>query len=155
MLVVAYDNRSEFEIAETILEEIEDAMVRTLLHQEIAVECEVSFSFVSAAEIKDLNREYRDKDVVTDVLSFPMHDDFIRNRETIIKENPFLPLLLGDIVICVQQAETQAQEYGNTLTRELSYLSVHSVLHLLGYDHMEEDEKAVMRSIEKEIMGDD
>ena len=80
MLVVAYDNRSNFEIAETILEEIEDAMVRTLLHQEIEVECEVSFSFVSAAEIKDLNSEYRGKDAVTDVLSFPMYEDFIRNK---------------------------------------------------------------------------
>lgn len=155
MLVVAYDNRSEFEVTDPILEEIEDAMVRTLLNQEIAVECEVSFSFVSAAEIKDLNRVYRGKDVVTDVLSFPMHEDFIGNRQTILKENPFLPLLLGDIVICVQQAETQAKEYGNTLTRELSYLSVHSILHLLGYDHMAEDEKAVMRRIEKDIMGDD
>lgn len=155
MLVVAYDNRSEFEIADAILEEIEDAMVRTLLDQEIEVECEVSFSFVSAAEIKNLNAEYRGKDMVTDVLSFPMYEDFIFHYGIIIKENPFLPLLLGDIVICVQQAETQAQEYGNTLTRELSYLSVHSILHLLGYDHMEEDEKAAMRQVEKEIMGED
>lgn len=155
MLVVAYDNRSEIEIADSILEELEDAMVRTLLHQEIEVECEVSFSFVSTTEIKELNREYRDKDAVTDVLSFPMYEAFIRNRETIIKNNPFLPLLLGDVVICIEQAETQAQEYGNTLNRELSYLSVHSILHLLGYDHMEDDEKSQMRRIEKEIMGDD
>jgi len=155
MLIVAYDNRSNFEIADPILEEIEDAMVRTLLDQEIEVECEVSFSFVSVDEIKKLNAEYRDKDVVTDVLSFPMYEDFIVHREAIIKDNPFLPLLLGDIVICIQQAERQAKEYGNTLTRELSYLSVHSVLHLLGYDHMEDDEKSAMRRIEKEIMGDD
>ncbi|PKM58744.1 MAG: rRNA maturation RNase YbeY [Firmicutes bacterium HGW-Firmicutes-4] len=155
MLVVAYDNRSEIEIADAILEELEDAMVRTLLHQEIEVECEVSFSFVSTAEIKELNRDYRDKDAVTDVLSFPMYEAFILNRETIIKNNPFLPLLLGDVVICLEQAETQAQEYGNTLTRELSYLSVHSILHLLAYDHMEDDEKSQMRRIEKEIMGDD
>lgn len=155
MLVVVYDNRSEFEIADIILEELEDAMVRTLLDQEIEVECEVSFSFVSVDEIKNLNAEYRGKDMVTDVLSFPMYEDFIVHREEIIKNNPFLPLLLGDIVICIQQAETQAKEYGNTLTRELSYLSVHSILHLLGYDHMEDDEKSAMRCIEKEIMGDD
>lgn len=154
MLVVAYDNRSEFEIEDAILEEIEDFMVRTLLHQEIGVECEVSFSFVKAEEIKSLNAEYRGKNAVTDVLSFPMYEDFINNRETIIKENRFLPLLLGDIVICVQQAKTQAEEYGNTLTRELCYLSVHSVLHLLGYDHMEDDEKSVMRIIEKDLMDD-
>lgn len=155
MLVVVYDNRSEFEIEDAMLEEIEDAMVRTMIHQEIGVECEISFSFVKAIEIKNLNAEYRGKEAVTDVLSFPMHEDFINKREAVIKENPFLPLLLGDIVICVQQAKAQAEEYGNTLTRELSYLSVHSVLHLLGYDHMEDDEKAVMRSIEKDIMGDD
>ncbi len=155
MLVVAYDNRSQFEIDQAILEEIEDAMVRILLHQEIEVECEISFSFVSADEIKKLNRDYRGKDAVTDVLSFPMYEDFITHRESIIKENPFLPLLLGDIVICLEQAKTQAQEYENTLTRELCYLSVHSVLHLLGYDHLEDDQKAVMRAIEKEVMGDD
>ncbi|MBU4541695.1 MAG: rRNA maturation RNase YbeY [Firmicutes bacterium] len=155
MLVVAYDNRSNVEIADPILEEIEDAMVRTLLHQEIGVECEVSFSFVSADEIRTLNKDYRGKDAVTDVLSFPMHEDFINHRQTIIKNNPYLPLLLGDIVICTQQAESQAKAYGNSLTRELCYLSVHSVLHLLGYDHMADDEKAAMRQIEKEMMGDD
>ncbi|MBC3796196.1 rRNA maturation RNase YbeY [Acetobacterium tundrae] len=154
MLVVAYDNRSDVEIDETVLEEIEDAMKRTLLHQEIGVECEISFSFVNAEEIKELNANYRGKNVVTDVLSFPMHEDFLYDRMMILKDNPHLPLLLGDVVICIQQAMTQAEEYGNTLTRELCYLSVHSVLHLLGYDHMEENEKAVMRSIEKEIMGD-
>ncbi|WP_296560762.1 rRNA maturation RNase YbeY [uncultured Acetobacterium sp.] len=154
MLVIAYDNRSNVEIADPILEEIEDAMVRTLLHQEIGVECEVSFSFVSADEIRTLNKEYRGKDAVTDVLSFPMYEDFINHREAIIKNNPFMPLLLGDIVICIEQAESQAKAYGNSLTRELSYLSVHSVLHLLGYDHMVDDEKSAMRRIEKEMMGD-
>ena len=81
-----------------------------------------------------------------------MYEDFILNRETIIKDNPFLPLLLGDIVICIEQAETQAQEYGNTLTRELSYLSVHSILHLLGYDHMEEEERKDMEKRQEEIL---
>jgi len=155
MLVVAYDNRSDVEIEESILEEIEDAMKRTLLHQEIGVECEISFSFVNAEEIKNLNANYRGKNAVTDVLSFPMHEDFLYDRVMILKDYPRLPLLLGDVVICIQQAMAQAEEYGNTLTRELCYLSVHSVLHLLGYDHMEDNEKSVMRSIEKEIMGDD
>ncbi|AFA48705.1 rRNA maturation RNase YbeY [Acetobacterium woodii] len=155
MLIVAYDNRSDIEIEDTALEEIEDAMMRTLLHQEVEIECEISFSFVSPDEIKELNAEYRKKDTVTDVLSFPMHEDFCKNKKAIICDNPYLPLLLGDIVICTRQAEIQAKEYGNTFTRELSYLSVHSVLHLLGYDHMEEADKLLMRSIEKEIMNDD
>jgi probable rRNA maturation factor len=152
MLIVAFDNRSDFEIDESILEEIEAVMLRTLLQQEIFIECEISFSFVNANEIQSLNACYRNKDAVTDVLSFPMYDNFIANRDTIINENPFLPLLLGDVVICTQQAITQAKEYGNSLERELAYLSVHSVLHLLGYDHMNKLDKSVMRSIEKDIM---
>ncbi len=155
MLVVAYDNRSDIAVEEPLLEEIEDAMVRTLLHQELGIECEISFSFVSPEEIKKLNVEYRGKDAVTDVLSFPMYEDFCKNREAIISDNPYLPLLLGDIVICTDQATKQAKEYGTTFVRELSYLSVHSVLHLLGYDHMEAADKSLMRSIEKEIMNDD
>lgn len=153
MLIVAYDNRSDIEIEDTMLEEIEDAMMRTLLHQEIGIECEISFSFVNPDEIKKLNAEYRGKDAVTDVLSFPMHEDFLKNKQVIIRDNPYLPLLLGDIVICTQQAEIQAKEYENTFIRELSYLSVHSVLHLLGYDHMEENDKSLMRGIEKAIMS--
>lgn len=154
MLIVAFDNRSDLQINESILEEIEDAMLRTLLHQEVSVECEISFSFVNANEIQSLNASYRKKDAVTDVLSFPMYENFITDQENIIKENPFLPLLLGDVVICMQQAIIQAEEYGNSLERELTYLSVHSVLHLLGYDHMNEHDKSVMRGIEKDIMGD-
>lgn len=155
MLIVTFDNRTDFEINESILEAIEDAMLRTLLHQEVNVECEISFSFVNANEIQSLNASYRKKDAVTDVLSFPMYEHFITDRENIIKENPFLPLLLGDVVISMQQAITQAEEYGNSLERELTYLSVHSVLHLLGYDHMNEHDKSEMRSIEKDIMGDE
>ena len=155
MLVVAYDNRSEFEIEDAMLEEIEDAMVRTLLHQEIGVECEISFSFVEPAEMQSLNAEYRGINEATDVLSFPMYDHLIDNLESVLEENQCLPLLIGDVVINTQQAKCQAEEYGNSLCRELCYLSVHSVLHLLGYDHMEDEEKSDMRIIEKDLMGDD
>ena len=107
---------------------------------------EISLSFVSKDEIHRLNRMYRDVDRHTDVLSFPMIEDF---NEIDDDEE----LLLGDVVICTEQAEQQAEEYGHSKEREMTYLFVHSVLHLLGYDHMEEDDKIEMRAREEEVMS--
>ncbi len=107
--------------------------------------CEVSLSVAGEAEIRELNRVYRGKDSVTDVLSFPQFDDF--GNMICLKE-----ICLGDVVICDEAARRQAGEYGHSYEREFVYLFVHSVLHLLGYDHMEEEEKAEMRMREEEIM---
>ncbi len=106
---------------------------------------EVSLSFVSPEEIREINRDYRDKDAVTDVLSFPQYND-----QEEIKREPYA--CLGDVIICPERAREQAEEYGHSYTREMVYLMVHSMLHLLGYDHMEEDEKAVMRAREEAVM---
>ncbi len=106
---------------------------------------QVSVTFVSSGEIKELNALYRDKPSVTDVLSFPQYDDL----NGIPEEGP---LLLGDVVICSEQALIQADEYGHSGERELVYLFVHSMFHLLGYDHMEEEEKEEMRTKEELIM---
>lgn len=107
--------------------------------------CEVSFSFADEEEIRRLNAAYRDKDAVTDVLSFPQYDDLceLDNEEEIC---------LGDVVICGRVARRQAEEYGHSYERELLYLFVHSILHLLGYDHMEEEEKRQMRIREEYVM---
>ncbi len=107
--------------------------------------CEVSFSFVDEEEIRRLNAAYRDKDAVTDVLSFPQYDDL---RELDNEEE----ICLGDVVICGRVARRQAEEYGHSYERELLYLFVHSILHLLGYDHMEEEEKRQMRIREEYVM---
>ena len=106
---------------------------------------EVSLSFVSPEEIREINRDYREKDAVTDVLSFPQYND-----QEEIKREPYA--CLGDVIICPERAREQAEEYGHSYTREMVYLMVHSMLHLLGYDHMEEDEKAVMRAREEAVM---
>ena len=108
---------------------------------------EISISCVSANEIKELNRTYRGVDSVTDVLSFPMGEngEYDLNPEN----NCFI---LGDVVICVKRALEQSLEYGHSLTREITFLCVHSVLHLLGYDHIKEEDAAVMRPKEKAIM---
>lgn len=112
---------------------------------------EVSVSFVTPEEIQSLNRDYRNVDSVTDVLSFPQFDsvdDLIdMQEETGVAE-------LGDVVICMDRAKEQAEEFGHPLEREVIYLFVHSILHLLGYDHMEEEQKAEMRAREDEVMGE-
>ena len=106
---------------------------------------EISVTFMNSEKIHKLNKEYRDKDKTTDVLSFPMYeskDDFPEFGE----------LQLGDVVINKEQAKVQAEEYGHTYKRELVYLFVHSLLHLLGYDHEDKEEKKIMRKKEEEIM---
>ncbi|MBQ3390473.1 MAG: rRNA maturation RNase YbeY [Firmicutes bacterium] len=108
---------------------------------------EVSLSFVTPEEIRQINRDYREKDAVTDVLSFPQYN----SREEILQE-PYV--CLGDVIICPGRAREQAEEYGHSYTREMVYLMVHSMLHLLGYDHMEEEEKAVMRAREEAVMNE-
>lgn len=107
----------------------------------ISFDYEVSLSFVLNNEIQALNKQYRGKDRATDVLSFPMEGP------------PDAPeKLLGDIVISVEKMAEQAADYGHSLQREMIYLIVHSTLHLMGYDHMTEDDKQRMREQEEIIM---
>ena len=152
-ITVEFDNRSGREVPEGLLEAAQAYIEKTLRAEGVTVDTEVSFSLVTPDEIHTLNREYREKDTATDVLSFPMLN-FPEDADALTVAGPF-PLMLGDIVISLDQAEKQAETYGNTLEREVCYLSVHSVLHLLGYDHMAEEEKREMRAREKAIMGDD
>ena len=118
---------------------------------ELENEPELGVTVVDDSEILELNREYREKDSVTDVLSFPQfegHEDLLEDLLNDESET-----LIGDVVICFEQAERQAEEYGTGLTREMLYLFVHSVMHLFGYDHMDEEEKAVMRAREEEVLS--
>jgi probable rRNA maturation factor len=118
---------------------------------------EISFCFASRDEIRALNRQCRNKDAPTDVLSFPMHEGL---EEIRAEAEGAGAIMLGDVVICGEIAERQAAAYGHSLTRELVYLFVHSVLHLLGYAHEEADgeedtEEAgrrAMREAEEAIM---
>ena len=106
---------------------------------------ELSLTIVEPEEIRELNREYRRVDKVTDVLSFPQFE----NMGEMPSDGE---ICLGDVVICDEKVRQQAEEYGHSYDRELVYLFVHSLLHLAGYDHMEEDEKTIMRTKEEEIM---
>ena len=129
---------------------IKKAILETLKEEEFPAAAEVSVSFVDNEEIHILNREYREKDRPTDVLSFPMWE-----AEDIEEGNyeDGHAVMLGDIVLSVEKAKAQAEEYGHSIKRELAFLSVHSTLHLLGYDHetSEEDEK-YMNQKQEEIL---
>lgn len=151
--MIIIDNRADREIAEATIESAESYINKALAHEGVSAPVEVSLSFVTPAEICELNARYRKKNAVTDVLSFPMLA--FPADEALLRAEARFPILLGDIVLCLERAEEQAFEYGHDLNREVSYLCVHSVLHLLGYDHFVAAEKEAMRRVEKEIMGDD
>ena len=120
-------------------------------------EIEMSISIVSPEEIKSLNAEFRGIDAVTDVLSFPTIDNPERK---ILDVNDFShdvnpntgKLNIGDVIICLDRAKEQALEYGHSLKRELCFLSLHGLLHLLGYDHVEPQDEQQMNRLQEEIL---
>lgn len=109
---------------------------------------EVDVSFVDDEQIRELNRDFRNIDKSTDVLSFPLGEDGVYD------ENPATGAkLLGDVIISVEHAVNQAKEYGHSLQREMAFLTVHSMLHLLGYDHVEsEKDSEIMREKEEAVL---
>ncbi|CAD7359625.1 MULTISPECIES: rRNA maturation RNase YbeY [Staphylococcus] len=109
-------------------------------------EAELSVTFADKDEIQAINREYRDKDRVTDVISFAFEE-----QEDIF-EGMEMPRILGDIIICTDVAQEQAQQYNHSFERELGFLALHGFLHLLGYDHMSEEEERIMFGRQKEIL---
>ena len=113
-------------------------------------DCEISVSFIESEGIRALNARYRGKDEATDVLSFPMCEGTEGIRAAIMYGAK--PALLGDVVICGEIAKRQADEYGHSAARELNYLFVHGMLHLLGYNHETEEEKRGMRDTEEELL---
>lgn len=141
---IFYD--SDFELEAALLQKMEEGAVICVNQEDIDAErVEISLTLVDAEEIQQLNRDYRNVDKVTDVLSFPQYDDLNELPEE-------GEIMLGDVIICRQRAEEQAEEFGHSVEREMVYLFVHSVCHLLGYDHMEDDEKAEMRAKEESVM---
>lgn len=139
------NNEQDIPIMENI-EEIAIEIAELALEKEnMSNRYEISISFVDNNRIRELNRDFRNIDSITDVLSFPLLDE-----DSIVFED--LEPMLGDIVISVEKAKEQAEEFNHSLEREIVYLIVHSVFHLLGYDHMDENQKNIMRNKEKEII---
>ena len=122
-------------------------------------ECEVDVTLVDNETIHELNMAERGIDSPTDVLSFPMLDFEVPGDLGLVEDSPedyFDPdtgeLLLGDIVISVERAAAQAEEYGHSLKREIAFLVAHSMLHLFGYDHMNDEERRTMEEMQEEIL---
>lgn len=116
--------------------------------EEISEEAEVSISFVSNEEIHRLNKEYRQKDQPTDVLSFALEE----GEDEVMVEDNGIPRMLGDIIVSVEKAKEQAEAYNHSFERELAFLTVHGFLHLIGYDHMNDEEEKKMFSKQEEIL---
>jgi probable rRNA maturation factor len=123
---------------------------RCLVSDGLSGRYQLSITIVSDARIRELNAEHRGIDAITDVLSFPLQSDDGASFVLPVAE----PTHLGDVVLALGRAAEQAEEYGHSLERELAYLTVHGVLHLLGFDHETEDEREEMRRREEEILVD-
>ncbi|WML25548.1 rRNA maturation RNase YbeY [Neobacillus sp. OS1-33] len=131
--------------------EIERVINFAARKQMVEAHSEVSITFVSNERIQEINREYRDKDKPTDVISFAMEELGEGEVELIGAD---MPRVLGDIIISIPKAIEQAEEYGHSFLRELGFLAVHGFLHLLGYDHMTEEEEKEMFTRQKEILDE-
>ncbi|ADQ07169.1 protein of unknown function UPF0054 [Caldicellulosiruptor hydrothermalis 108] len=151
MKIFIQNQQDKVDVDQHISKIIEESIVNTIkvfLEEE---NFEISVLIVDNNFIKELNRNYRNVNKETDVLSFPIFE-FKNGKllEDIVIMEDEIPL--GDIVISIEKAAQQAKEFGHSLEREVAYLTVHSVLHLLGFDHIEEDDRKVMRKYEEQIL---
>ena len=144
---IYFDNiQNKFPVGFQLKALMRRTVAATLKYEGIKNKTEVSITFADDAEIQKLNAEYRNLDRPTDVLSFPIEDDVDAADNGQV-------LMLGDIVISLERAAAQAEEFGHGLKREVAFLCAHSMLHLLGYDHeLGEEQDADMRRRQREIM---
>lgn len=120
---------------------------------ELPENTEVSVTFVTNPRIQEINREYRDKDQPTDVISFALEDEMDDEPEFFLGEfEGLIPQNIGDIIISIDRTKEQAVEYGHSFQRELGFLALHGFLHLNGYDHMNEEDEKEMFGLQKEIL---
>ena len=161
-MIIEIDNRqNQVDYTDELHELIEVCIKKTLEIENISYVVEVSVILADNNGIRELNREYRGIDRATDVLSFPLIDfDASNIKDLSIDEmdeyiDPFTKAVtLGDIVVSLEKATEQASEYGHSYFRELGFLTVHGMLHLLGYDHQDDDELAGMRELEERILSE-
>ncbi|WP_259338954.1 rRNA maturation RNase YbeY, partial [Staphylococcus shinii] len=129
------------------LTQIDELLTFAKKQENIEEEAELSVTFVDKEEIQEINKMYRDKDKVTDVISFALEED-----EPEITGLD-MPRVLGDIIICTDVAKEQANNYGHSFERELGFLALHGFLHLLGYDHMNEQDEKEMFGRQEQILN--
>lgn len=138
------------EVKEEHIELVEKLLQHAAASLNIEDGSEVSITFVTNEAIHEINREYRDKDHPTDVISFAL-EELGEGEIEIVGED--IPRILGDIIISTDRTKEQANEYGHSFERELGFLAVHGFLHLLGYDHMTAEDEKVMFGKQDEILS--
>lgn len=147
-IFIDYNNEQDkLNPPEDMEELIEQCTAAALAEEEIEDDAEVSVTLVDNARIREMNAEFRDIDRETDVLSFPLGDE---NGFEVDPDTD--AILLGDIVISLEKAKSQAEEYGHSFRREVAFLLTHSLFHLLGYDHMTEDEEKEMFAKQEKVL---
>lgn len=155
MIMLMIENEQDkFEVNDETEQLINTVCEAVLKSEECDFDAEISVTFVDNDRIREINKEQRDIDTATDVLSFPMlefdengeaYDDFDTDGDYVV---------LGDIVISLERAKEQAEEYGHSLTREIAFLTAHSMLHLLGYDHVNsEEEERIMCEKQEAVLN--
>ena len=151
MCEIIYENVQPNEQYESTIKKVlkECYEVENLVNSKLII----TVTLTTPENIRKINNEYRNIDRATDVLSFPMFEKDELDKK--IKEQDFIcEDVLGDIIISVEKVEEQAKEYGHSFERELSYMVVHGFYHLMGYDHIEEEDKKIMRPKEEKILND-
>ena len=145
---------AEVDVPDGLEEQLTTVINAALTAEQVGIPCEVNILVTDDAAIHEINLDMRNVDRPTDVLSFPMFELAPGEKPGEKDADPATGLVpLGDMVLSLERAKAQAEEFGHSVEREVSYLAVHSVLHLLGYDHMDEGEmKAQMRGREEAIL---
>ncbi|MEJ7218306.1 rRNA maturation RNase YbeY [Staphylococcus gallinarum] len=146
MFTIDFNNHTEL-VKDEWYEQIDKLLTFAKEQEQIEGEAELSVTFVDKDEIQEINKTYRDKDKVTDVISFALEED-----EPEITGLD-MPRVLGDIIICTDVANEQAESYGHSFERELGFLALHGFLHLLGYDHMNETDEQEMFGRQDQILN--
>ena len=148
MIVTLENNQEEIQVPEELEATLKKAMDIIARLEKLTDNTEVDINIVDNDEIHQLNRDYRGIDRPTDVLSFALDEG---DEEPEVEDGE-AEHLLGDVIISAPRAVEQGEEFGHGLNREMTYLAVHGMLHLLGYDHMEEADKQVMRAREEQVL---
>lgn len=148
MIEVNYNNIEELPNEEALIRKVVQAVLE---NEMVKHDVDVYVTLTNNEEIHKINKEYRNVDRPTDVLSFPMYEreeiENLKGDKLSVQEE-----ILGDIIVSIEKVKEQAEEYGHSFERELAYLITHGCLHLLGYDHMIDEEKEIMRKHEELVL---
>ena len=158
MIIEWMDERENVPEDEETKNLVSRVMQKVVENEGIDLDTLAGVTLVEPERIREINRDFRAVDRVTDVLSFPTINGYLKDageKEILGCTDPETGAVeIGDLVICVDRAKEQAEEYGHSVRREIGYLSAHGTLHLLGYDHETEDERAVMREKEERALAE-